>query len=196
MLYVKNKKRIEGFTLVESLVAISILMVAIVAPMTIAQKGLGSASYSKDQMTASFLAQDAIEFIKNKRDEIGLRKVAVKADPIDAEWLGSNSALILLDIYNKCLNQTCYVDTVIENISNTPSNVYLIRNSSDHSFIYYGNQNSNSGYESELSKFKREVTVKYPASSSLDEALITVKVSWPGETITVQSFIYNYWENL
>ena len=70
----KNKNKIfsklkltAGFTLVEALVAISILMVAVASPMVIAQKGLNSANYSRDQMTATFLAEDALEFIKNFR---------------------------------------------------------------------------------------------------------------------------------
>ncbi len=58
----------EGFTLIETLVAISILMIAIAGPLTVAHKGLTSALYARDQMIASYLAQDAIEYIKNFRD--------------------------------------------------------------------------------------------------------------------------------
>ena len=53
----------SAFTLVEALVAISILMIAIASPMTLAQKGLSTATQSKDQMIAAFLAQgmDALD---------------------------------------------------------------------------------------------------------------------------------------
>lgn len=60
--------RQAGFTLIEALVAISLLMVAISSPMMLAQKGLSSSILSRDQMIASFLAQDGIEAIKNIRD--------------------------------------------------------------------------------------------------------------------------------
>lgn len=58
----------KGFTMVETLVAIAILMIAIAGPLTIAQKGLTAAVYARDQVIASFLAQDAMEYIKNVRD--------------------------------------------------------------------------------------------------------------------------------
>lgn len=60
----KNK----GFTIIETLVAITILMISIVGPLTIAQKSLNAATYAKDQVIASFLAQDLMEDIKNNRD--------------------------------------------------------------------------------------------------------------------------------
>lgn len=79
----------NGFTLVEALVAISILMIAIASPMTLAQKGLSTATQSKDQMIAAFLAQDAIEAVKNIRDQIALRGT-------DSDWLDNT-------VLNRCL---------------------------------------------------------------------------------------------
>ena len=63
-----NNINIKGFTLVETLVAISILMIAIVGPMTIAQNGLSSSIYAREQFIAQFLAQDALEYVRNVRD--------------------------------------------------------------------------------------------------------------------------------
>lgn len=64
-----NKDRARGFTMIETLVAISILLLSIAAPITIAQKGLSSAGFVKNQITAFYLAQDAMEYAKNVRDE-------------------------------------------------------------------------------------------------------------------------------
>jgi len=58
----------RAFTLVETLVAISLLTIAIVAPMALTTQSLSSAHYAKDQMTASHLAQEAIETIRHVRD--------------------------------------------------------------------------------------------------------------------------------
>jgi len=58
----------KGFTLIETLVAITILMISIVGPLTIAQKSLTAATIAKDQVIASFLAQELMEQIKNDRD--------------------------------------------------------------------------------------------------------------------------------
>src|SRR3989339_327856 len=97
-----------GFTLLEALVAISILMVAVATPITIAQKGLSSATYSKNQMIASYLAQDAIEYIKNKRDEVSIKN---KNSNTYAGWED-------LTIFSKCLNEkNCDIDTITGEIS-------------------------------------------------------------------------------
>jgi type II secretory pathway pseudopilin PulG len=176
-----------GFTLVESLVAISILMVAIVTPMTIAQKGLGSANYSKDQMTASFLAQDALEFIKNKRDEIGVTyDVSIPGDPPD--WLGE------INIGCKSPSLGCDVDTIDGSYVTTNPKLNIYRNNAGE-FFYYGHKGV--GLVSEPSKFARNVKIE---KINNDEASIVVTVKWQStngeEKVEVKNFIYNYWENL
>lgn len=60
---------VRGFTVVETLVAITVLAIAIAGPLSIAFQGLRSAELAKDQITASYLAQEGIEFIRAKRDE-------------------------------------------------------------------------------------------------------------------------------
>lgn len=62
----KNNKR--GFTILETLFAIFILIMSITGPMVFAQSGLRASFQSRDQITAFYLAQDAIETIKNIRD--------------------------------------------------------------------------------------------------------------------------------
>lgn len=54
--------------MVEVLVAVSVLLIAIVGPMTIASKGLQSAQLAREQNTATFLAQEGIEIVLNKRN--------------------------------------------------------------------------------------------------------------------------------
>ncbi len=58
----------KGFTLIETLVAVSLLTVAIVAPMSLAAQSLASAYYARDQITAFYLAQEAIEALRSIRD--------------------------------------------------------------------------------------------------------------------------------
>ncbi|MES2216746.1 MAG: prepilin-type N-terminal cleavage/methylation domain-containing protein [Patescibacteria group bacterium] len=57
----------RGFTIVETLVAVAILMISIAGPLVIASKGLRAALYSRDQMIASLLAQESMEIVKNIR---------------------------------------------------------------------------------------------------------------------------------
>ena len=65
---IRNNKNKFGFTLVETLVALSVVMVGLMAAFSVAQSGVSSSSFAKDRITAFFLAQEAIEAVKNRRD--------------------------------------------------------------------------------------------------------------------------------
>ena len=69
----------RGFTLIETMVAISLLTVAIVAPMLLTVQSLKSAYYSRDQVTAFHLAQEALETVHAKRDSNILKIAAGQA---------------------------------------------------------------------------------------------------------------------
>lgn len=59
----------KGFTLVETLVAVSILLIIIVGPMTISTSTARSTSFASEQVTAFFLAQEGAEIIQKVRDD-------------------------------------------------------------------------------------------------------------------------------
>ena len=75
-IYSKN-----GFTLVETLVAITVLLMVIIGPMTIAQKGIQQAYFATEQATAVFLAQEAIEAVRELRDNVALTAFDAYVDP-------------------------------------------------------------------------------------------------------------------
>lgn len=64
----KRKHLVCGFTLVETLVAITIFTISILAIMSVLGKGMSDTNYAKKQMTATYLAQEGIEYIRNMRD--------------------------------------------------------------------------------------------------------------------------------
>jgi prepilin-type N-terminal cleavage/methylation domain-containing protein len=53
----------RGFSLVETLVALSILLISLAAPLTIASKSLQNIFYAREQYTAIMLAQEGIEAV-------------------------------------------------------------------------------------------------------------------------------------
>ena len=59
-----TSKNNQGLTLVEVLVAISILLMSVVMPMVIYSNSIVNARYAGEQITATFLAQEAIELVK------------------------------------------------------------------------------------------------------------------------------------
>jgi prepilin-type N-terminal cleavage/methylation domain-containing protein len=66
----KNKQK--GFTLIETLVAIFILLVSTTGPLSFAQSGLRASFLARDQVVAFYLAQDVTETVKNIRDNNSL----------------------------------------------------------------------------------------------------------------------------
>ncbi len=62
----------KGFTLAETLVAIAILLMVIIGPITAAQNGIRQAYLANEQTAAVFIAQEAIESIRQLRDERAL----------------------------------------------------------------------------------------------------------------------------
>ncbi|MEI7480192.1 MAG: type II secretion system protein, partial [bacterium] len=98
----------KGFTLVETLVAISILLIAIMSPMTIAQSSLSSAGYARNEFVAQYLNQDALEWIKNIKDYSAMVNMGTPGKTT-ANWLTFNGTL------TRCVSgdgsKRCEIDT-------------------------------------------------------------------------------------
>ncbi len=77
-----------GFTLIETLVAISVLLVSLAGPLSIASQSLQSAFYARDQITAFYLAQEAVEYVRAVRDQNYL---------VGSGWLNGLSECVGLD---------------------------------------------------------------------------------------------------
>ena len=65
----------SGYSLVEALVAIAVLLIAMVGPMTIAAQGIKSSRFALEQNTAFFLAQEGVETVFRIRDNYALEDI-------------------------------------------------------------------------------------------------------------------------
>lgn len=63
-----TKKNGAGFTLLEAIVAISVITVGLVGVLSLVTQTISSATFSKDKLIAVYLAQEGIEIVRNIRD--------------------------------------------------------------------------------------------------------------------------------
>jgi len=175
----------KGFTLVETMVAISILMLGILGPLSIASSGLRNSLFAKDQVTAYYLAQEGIEYVRYVRD----------ANYLDNKkpWLDG-----LID----CIGQFgCAVDTEkwftnIQVISKCTSN-----DCGDDDLLYKINSNQHYTHQSTgntATPFTRIIKVEntYPDK----EIKVTSTVTWQNgagqKSFTLTENVFNIYKTL
>ena len=173
----------EGFTLIETLAAITLLIVAIVSPMLLTERSLASAYYARDQITAYYLAQEAIEAIRQIRDD-NILKIAHYTGPLTSSpnlFDGINS------VSPSCNGPQQYftVDATQTNINPTPcptpSDPTSCPNLQTSGGLYGYGANWSNTY------FKRVAYACY-TDSSQDEVFLSVTVSWQTGALAARSF--------
>ena len=107
---IMKKCTTQGFTLVETLIAITILTFAIAGPLSSASHALVATEVARDQLTASYLAQEGIEYVRAMRDDEYLAAYKTGgANVSTAAWTdfisGSDAAAI-----TQCRATTCTLD--------------------------------------------------------------------------------------
>ncbi len=164
----------------EAMVAISILSLSVTGPLVIAQKGIASAIYSRDQVTAFYLAQEAVEYFRNARDTNVNN---------EAGWLDSMSEcqapnFCTIDIRYPVTDANALVGYLSDN---TPTL------SIDKSVGVYG-YDSTAGWTPTL--FKRVISYA-PIGTDDKEIVLSVKVSWtttlfaPQKEFSVKEVLFN-----
>lgn len=159
----KRKKTTKGFTLVETLVAIGILVTTIVGASSAAQKGIALSIFSRDQIVAFYLAQEGMEQIRNMRDENGLN---------GRNWLSG----IAENPSDPCyFGRVCSVDVLENSVSSCPEGSGCPVLKQDESTGFFG---YNSSWTDTI--FTREVTL---TQVNANEISLLVIVSWNKGTI-------------
>lgn len=100
----KYKNQQSGFSLVETLVAITILLIVIIGPMSISATAARSTSFASEQVVAFFLAQEGAEIAQKARDDILLKYFL---DPTDSNYLAdpwNEFAVVGNSPYANCFN--------------------------------------------------------------------------------------------
>jgi prepilin-type N-terminal cleavage/methylation domain-containing protein len=153
----------KGFTLVESLVAISIFSLSILGMMSVLSQSLGSTTYAKDKIIAAYLAQEGLEYVRNVRDNY----VLYNAGGAQAGW-------------NNFLGLSCTVASPCGyNNNSTPASPgYLCSSAGQTCRLYVSNGAYDANPASGLDSGFTRTLVITPIAGSTDERRITSTVSW------------------
>lgn len=171
------KQKNKGFTVVETLVAIAILSLSITATFTAVQNGIRFSTNAKDQITAFYLAQQAVENIKNIRDNnilFSLRELSLGNDP--RSWLYGISEVAGDPCY---FGKVCLVDSLLQEVEHCTSGTCENLRQNESNGLY--------GYDPSwtVTRFRREVQLEDVVTNR--EVRVVVTVSWTGNS-GVQQF--------
>ncbi len=183
----------KGFTIVETMVAIAILLLSITAPLTIAEKGLATAEAAKAEITAFYLGQEAIEFIRNLRDTS-----VISGNGGKSNWLKNIEPNI-----NECFKTSgCGIDT-----TNKKEDQVTACNKSNEDCLlrqYTGDPGSPLfgifGHRTSLGWSRTDITRKVNIIEirAGEEATVTVTVVWNAgslgsRTLTLTENLFNWY---
>lgn len=194
----KNKRlqsnnKARGFTLIETLVAISILMLGVMGPLMIASSSLQNARYGRDQVTASYLAQEGIEYVRFARDNNKIDRL----NGGSSDWLAGLESCFV----DSAGDYGCAIDVPQEfggtnvvrrcsNASCSASRMYLDSNG------YYTHTSSGGN----LSTFTRIVTIEPIVASTVEaeakevrvESTVTWRAGSATKTFTAVENVFNH----
>lgn len=202
----------KGFTLVETLIGITILLVSVITPLSVASYAITYSNNARDEVVATNLAQEALEFIRNERD----KSFMAVTNPAPARM---QNFLNKFGGYGTGAETICYastgcgVDVRQTVITNAVRNcaiagecgVLWVNNKTQTSIpptFTFTQENLRSGYDPSLSnwtatKFTRIVTMKVVGDRSIPtEVEVTATVTWKNgvnnRSITMRQYLKSW----
>lgn len=192
---IQQHKSQSGFTLIETLIAILILSLTIGALLTLTAGGFFSIRYAKNDIVASNLLQESLEYIRNTRDS------AAQQNTGWAAWYSTYES-------NGCTDRDgCIVNPYAEN-----QDERVISCRGDCPKIKYFSGSGFYGYETSSginyfdnfatdadfyeTSFVRTITMRETTDTSEPQLIITARMEWLNGTNTksaTQSIILSKW---
>lgn len=162
----------RGFTLIETMVAITVLAIALVGPFVAVRSALTGSYTARDQLIASALAQEGLEYVRSVRDNNYLNG--------DRGWMDGLSSLAC---YGANPTSYCTVDPTQGDPHNSGSDAIAAYNSVSPGDCSAGARclylSSTGLYNQQLegteTRFKRVVQIRH---ISANEVVVSAQVHW------------------
>ena len=174
----KDFKKNKGFTLIETVGAISILLIGIVGTYTMVRQSLSASIFSRSHFIASYLGQEGMAIVRNIRD---------------TNWLNNRSYDTGLDDGDY---EADYRNTSLgDQLACSPDCTY-----SDPSLSFLKLDNGFYDYNSGTSTiFKRKISIDHVYDADNNPCLrVTITVYWKNRgakihQISVQEYLYDWY---
>lgn len=194
----------NGFSLVETLVAISILLIVITVPMAISSKTAKSSTFATEQIQVFFLAQEGIELAQKARNELQLQNIH---NPVgfDDPWskFKQNSG----GIYSACFGPSgCGLEWDFANNGklktpvscsgvNSPCLLRQRPNNSERSWF------THTAAGNTPTPFTRRVYFSIPSGAEEREVMVRSVVTWrtgsliAEQKVEIETYLFNTYDN-
>ncbi len=175
----------KGFTIIEAFIATVLFTLAVAATLSLLARSVVFSNTSADRITAVYLAQEGLEFVRNART---------------SNLLAGQPWLTGLDACNS--GTGCTIDALSNNNVTTrvqPCGTYCAVSNYSQTLFLYG-YNTGAGWAATTPPFRRTITVVPQTGGTnpnADEVLVTVTVAWTYKNvpyaITLKDHLFN-WE--
>lgn len=181
-----NTTPMRGFTLVETLVAITVVVTAMVGPLYAVQQSLNASRTAREQLIASSLAQEGVEYVRGIRDSNYLYVLRTRSTT--HSWLfgldGTCSSGTGTCPVN-CITAACVIDPTQNTVSRSVGPLYLSTT----------NLYTQVAVVPTPTKYTRTVLLT-PVTGSVTEMTLTVVVTWTTKNqtrnVTITERLHNW----
>ncbi len=178
----KNGRK-SGFTLVETLVAISIFSLSILSVMAFMSQSPVDTRYAENKMRAAYLAQEGIEYLRNIRDNYML--------------FTSSSSLTWSNFVSKvsscAVGSECGVNVSLP--PTDPNSVFLCSSDPNQCKLYVDGGNYNNGAIGVDSGLVRKISVQSINQNEMEIfSTVSFNISGKSYSVTFSEVLFNWAE--
>jgi prepilin-type N-terminal cleavage/methylation domain-containing protein len=188
----------SGFSLVETLVAITILLIVIIGPMTISSSAARSTSFASEQVTAFFLAQEGAELVEKARNELLLENFVNNNPNPWSDFTDQNGAFQQCYTVSGC---GLYINTNTSGSLSSPQSCSSLANCSiylDTSTAVSRSRYTHVASGNTLTSFTRVIFLE---RMNANEVKVTSTVTWRSgsvredQIVSVETRLFNLYES-